>query len=1006
MLKIWYLCVVLAVLVTHQVAQGRRIAYKVSTKVLSTATDTIKSGGDDLICDAGEAITYSIASKGGKCDDYITTSLECKVAAELNKASGIYIDARIDSGRYFKYQNATYSPRGCYRDKNKQYWFNHNFESTFECGKYNRDCVCKTKVCVKCPKNTYSTKKQTCEWCPSGTHSIDPRQACKTIVCKEGEGMAYPDKKLSGYCDAPITSAAECEAAAKYNKKHKVDNNKGVLGNLQKYVKDRPYGCFHDSGGWAKNVYYFNPDYTSRTKCGIKERACVCKSRLCNKCPPHTYSLGGENAVCKECKAPKTVNPAQTQCENRYLALDMKSEKRNERLSNKISSLNNKMMDVFKLTKQSILTENLKKTVTGGQKDKLPRMLAEFTVRDEYDKAQVRDADEYQKYGKDACKAKVKYQDSDRRRVKIFSAIPLYEEVTANTCLRINRDEIISAFCNFKSKFDIMLSGRNIIENKGSDILWPNICCPSVAPTKFAVPRCSPPSGSNITQEEMVPFALAQGGEVSQISLYGEIVRILDAKNGYLIQGMLKALKFQDNTGELQEKILRLFNKIHLCGPRVFNSPTDESIQMCELFYPYRNLMSAFYKAFEGLFTADDLTQLKADVKIMTQKAQAAAPPPPTSDGEFIEIDLKSNRNARKYRRMKKYSTTNTECGMKLRSKIELKSKKEKVFCSMYQPFDTKDQRIMNFAMFHISEDFTLDDPDFNIVAENSKFIAGDRCFYNSPMISSISIEKVKLGLDETEWVLLAKLNSSPTGYLSQEAEECNGPYLAHDIINVAVYFDEHRCCPNTKNMALCEQCSSNKTPTALYHHWTGAQLFYTLTAIGKRFKLELDGNPILIATKYTYLHKTNSVKPKPGNGEKLKEAIMKVVESKNNNNRRRRLLGWNAHWKEFTADVKTTQGSCNSELLKDVHIEDSGSFRFECSKAKALCACIQHVGSSGEEQHFLAGNVQLNVFRLDGTVSYEIFEDGNSLAYGDVNDGMVNKRRRRLLSSRGGGGS
>merc|ERR1712167_233185 len=101
----------------------------------------------------------------------------------------------------------------------------------------------------------------------------------------------------------------------------------------------------------------------------------------------------------------------------------------------------------------------------------------------------------------------------------------------------------------------------------------------------------------------------------------------------------------------------------------------------------------------------------------------------------------------------------------------------------------------------------------------------------------------------------------------------------------------------------------------------------------------------------------------------------------------------------------ETTQGTCNSELLKDVHVEDSGSFRFGCSKAKALCTCIQHVGSSGEEQHFLAGNVGLNVFRQDGTVSYEISEDGKAFAYGDVNEGNVEGRRRRLLG-RGRGAS
>ena len=68
------------------------------------------------------------------------------------------------------------------------------------------------------------------------------------------------------------------------------------------------------------------------------------------------------------------------------------------------------------------------------------------------------------------------------------------------------------------------------------------------------------------------------------------------------------------------------------------------------------------------------------------------------------------------------------------------------------------------------------------------------------------------------------------------------------------------------------------------------------------------------------------------------------------------------------------------------------------------MCACIQHVGGSGEEQHFVAGNIGLNVFRQDGEVSYEITEDGEALSYGDVNEGKMDRRRRRLLQDRDSG--
>merc|ERR1711918_103290 len=119
------------------------------------------------------------------------------------------------------------------------------------------------------------------------------------------------------------------------------------------------------------------------------------------------------------------------------------------------------------------------------------------------------------------------------------------------------------------------------------------------------------------------------------------------------------------------------------------------------------------------------------------------------------------------------------------------------------------------------------------------------------------------------------------------------------------------------------------------------------------------------------------------------------VADKKDNPNeekrrRRRRLVGYSDVWNVFTTYVQTKRGTCNSHMLQDVSVDGDGSFSFKCSQAAALCNCIQHVGGSGEEQHFVAGNIGLNVFRLDGTVSYEITEDGNAVVYGAVNDGKM----------------
>ena len=68
------------------------------------------------------------------------------------------------------------------------------------------------------------------------------------------------------------------------------------------------------------------------------------------------------------------------------------------------------------------------------------------------------------------------------------------------------------------------------------------------------------------------------------------------------------------------------------------------------------------------------------------------------------------------------------------------------------------------------------------------------------------------------------------------------------------------------------------------------------------------------------------------------------------------------------------------------------------------MCNCIQHVGATGEEQHFAVDNIALIIFRYEDIVGYEITEDDISLVYGDVNEGREDRRRRRLLGNNRGG--
>eukprot|EP00944_MAST-04C_sp_MAST-4C-sp1_P006283 g6283.t1 len=152
-------------------------------------------------------------------------------------------------------------------------------------------------------------------------------------------------------------------------------------------------------------------------------------------------------------------------------------------------------------------------------------------------------------------------------------------------------------------------------------------------------------------------------------------------------------------------------------------------------------------------------------------------------------------------------------------------------------------------------------------------------------------------------------------------------------------------------------------------------------------------------------------------------EKVLQQTKGRLTKPRGRRLLSsdydfdYPALWDEFASNV-LTNGECDGRVLQDVEVDKDGSFEFECSKANALCACIVGVGETDWEAEFFSPEeegsfLELTVFRDDetGYVSYELKENGEYLAYGDVNEGDVEgvtgyRRRRRLLQASRGGGS
>jgi hypothetical protein len=191
---------------------------------------------------------------------------------------------------------------------NKYYW-NDNTKSTGKCSNTLK-CICKTKTCSKCPKDTYSEGgiNSKCTKCPTDRPYTALNRArisdgaciksADSFKCKDGEGVGQVIRTFdrASQCNGGvITTEAECKAAAEFNSKNNIDKNVGYEGRPSWSIY--PPGCVYHSGN---NKYYWNDNTKSTATCSDNHK-CICKSKACNNCPINTYSTGGINKRCQPC---------------------------------------------------------------------------------------------------------------------------------------------------------------------------------------------------------------------------------------------------------------------------------------------------------------------------------------------------------------------------------------------------------------------------------------------------------------------------------------------------------------------------------------------------------------------------------------------------------------------------------------------------------------------------------------------------------------------------------
>eukprot|EP00942_MAST-04A_sp_MAST-4A-sp1_P002584 g2584.t1 len=205
--------------------------------------------GEDITCKAGDGmIPTDIRTSGyaSQCSGVskITTAEECKLAAEYNRKNNI-----DKNGGYVGRGSWSSDPPGCFYSGG--YYWNDNTKSTKQCSNSYK-CICKTKTCIKCPINTYSEggTNPICTPCPKDTPytatnlnniftSINSCAADKdSLYCEAGtkyihvhnEDKIHVRDPWSDTCTHQITTEAECEAAAEYNRKDNIDKNGGYYG--------------------------------------------------------------------------------------------------------------------------------------------------------------------------------------------------------------------------------------------------------------------------------------------------------------------------------------------------------------------------------------------------------------------------------------------------------------------------------------------------------------------------------------------------------------------------------------------------------------------------------------------------------------------------------------------------------------------------------------------------------------------------------------------------------
>ncbi len=772
----------------------------------------------------------------GKCKHLIETEEECKTTATYN----INMDSDKNK-RYIRKWSSNDHPYGCIRDTKGDYKFNRNDKSTHDCrsGHHPYDCICKTISCTKCPPNTHSKagKNTKCTPCPEDRpytflNKQDSENSCTSkkdaFKCKAGEEVS---NFYTGDCKETMTSD-ECREWA--NKENLIYQGQTIFKNMY------PQGCFQEG-----NKIWFNDHLKLTNNCGTKVDGanmvnCICKTKACTKCPINTFnSKGGIDPTCTPCsKETPTTNfqTGQSKCMsvptikcnaghevtgdaitkkkeckpcdiNHYNdnnnGTDVKCKPCEEK---KVTLGTGQSTCIREFSEEYVMwkLENIDK-IMAAEKEKTndlsiknSRLWQKEQIRLQHDKMMA------ERKARDNQKEKSACEDERKDGTIIFPAMEISNEIEDKedtTCIDTNRDELLKSFCSFRMDLDNLFQIQSI--DKEAKSFWPNICCKERRDTTLEV--CEDPK-NEIKRENIIPFALSQGGNYSRHNLYVEVTDTIKHE-GYLHTGMKKLLDslksiHYSKTQNAKHLVDLFFNDVSLCGPRIVDAPgAKDKKKLCELFIPYQHSMTQFYNLIESLYTQ----------------------PMPIQTSSFLET---MERSLRKRSAVKRIGKNNMQQVMQMKPapkaldvkctggskwvSSELK-KRKKLFCLGYNHLDLSNTNIRNVAVHYLKNDIDYNNTEMFRLSKQLRYQVIDASC-PAPLFTANDISIQQVAMDtlgkEKEWVAVVNLNTEDkNGYLQSELPHCEArDYLIGAKVTVKVFEDNKGCCPGLKDFKKCEQ--------------------------------------------------------------------------------------------------------------------------------------------------------------------------------------------------------